>query len=488
MNINWQYVAYPVGAILTLVIGWSIIGGCSTDLTSEVASEAASGVVKSVSGPSGEERSDLTGLRKDEVELERVEAYFDRSLSMRPYLANREGSDFYRLINRLGNFIGSETSFFGFGFRSASDEKQAIMEMSPIELKRPATFTFKNNDYGSLLDRLSKGSATNFVVTDGVQSDPESGARLGKVLSAIDRWVRTGGTFATLLYRTPYYGQYYSDRPGEDPQYSCPDRPLTTFALGRSPSAVDDLLERFGEELRPDHVVRLGKNPLPIAPVQRTIAEDGRRGKRVFREHEEYVLENFDQVFRAPVAPSAAGPDGFVPLQFRASLDMSAFPWKALGKDEIRAFLRNVEPEVEAFALRQSGIEKINRSDQSRSASFAPTQSSKEDSLRLLQPVPVQVKNIPEPVMSISGDTSRVQFTLPVRRPDAKGMTSKFAFLVRLGVNTKGARMLIPDDYTTSNDLDPANCSKVLNLRQLVGTIMHRNYAPGQALLLSEWQ
>jgi hypothetical protein len=48
--------------------------------------------------------------------------------------------------------------------------------------------------------------------------------------------------------------------------------------------------------------------------------------------------------------------------------------------------------------------------------------------------------------------------------------------------------MLVPDSYTTNNDLDSSNCDKILNIQQLVGTIMHRNYAPGQALLLSEWR
>lgn len=488
VNVSWQYVAYPIAIALVLVLAWTLVDRGNYSLTSDVASETTKRVIGTVASSTDGRNADLTGLRKDEADLQRVGAYFDRSLSMQPYLTTRENSDFYRLINRLGNFIDSETTLHGFGFKSASDERQTVSKITTVELKQPSTYIYKNNDYGSLLDRLSKGETTNLIVTDGVQSDPETGAQLGKVLEAIDRWVRTGGTFATLLHRTPYSGQYYSDLPGAEPQYACPDRPLTTFALGRSPSAVDDLLGRFGEGLQPDHVVRLGKNPLPIAPVQRAVAEGGRRGKRVFRETDEYVLDRFDQVYRAPVVQAAAGPDDFVPLQFRASIDMSAFPWKALGDEEIKFFLKNLEPHVEAFALNRSVVEKLNQANPRRRASLFPTQSREADSLDLLKPTPIQVREMPDPVIDIESDTARVQFALPVRRPETGPQTSQFAFLVRLGVNAEGARMLVPDSYTTRNDLDPANCDKILNLQQLVATIMHRNYAPGQMLLLSEWR
>jgi hypothetical protein len=48
--------------------------------------------------------------------------------------------------------------------------------------------------------------------------------------------------------------------------------------------------------------------------------------------------------------------------------------------------------------------------------------------------------------------------------------------------------MLVPDRYSTNNDLNAENCGQIYKLQQLVGTIMRRNYAPGQALLLTEWR
>ena len=492
VNFDWQYVAYPGGILAVVVIIWSLFGGSGAQLSSDVANRVASEVVEAVADSSAGRRADLTALRKENAELQHVEVYVDRSLSMMPYLASRENSDFYGLLNRLGNFVGSETRFYGFGYESAQDEKQTVSEMSPVRLKEASSYTYKNNDYGSLLGRLSKGEATNLVMTDGVQSDPKTKAQLGRVLSAIDQWVRSGGTFATLIHRTPYHGQYYSDLPGEEPDYSCSDRPLSTFALGQSPSAVDDLLERFGPELQPDHVVRLGENPLPIRPVQRTVAEEGRRGRRVFRSTEEYVLKGFEQVFKAPIAPASTDSDGFAPLQFRATIDLTAFPWKALGETEVKSLLESLEPEVEAFTLSRGAIERINQPDRQQRASILPQQANENrqsnQEKTLVKPTSIQLREMPDPVVNMEGDSARVQFTIPARRPEAGPRSTKFALLVRLGVGPRGARMLIPDEYSTTNDLNPANCDKVLNLQQLVGTIMHRNYAPGQALLLSEWR
>jgi hypothetical protein len=361
--------------------------------------------------------------------------------------------------------------------------------MSAVELKRADVYQFANNDYGSLLKRLAKGETTNLIVTDGVQSDPESKAQLSGVLTSIDQWVRSGGTFATFLYRTPYSGQYYSDLPGADPKYSCSDRPLTVFALGRSPSAVDDLLERFGSDLRPDHLVRLGGNSLPVTPVERTLADADRgRGTRVLRSSEQLILDRFSQVFRSAVAPGSAGPNGFVPLQFGATVSRSAFPWRALAPDEIRTFLRNLEANVQAFSLTPSEIERINSAQQrTRKASVIP-QGASQDSTSLLRPVDIQTREMSDPTVNVEDDSVQVRFTVPVRRPSTDKRTSHFALLVRFGVTPTASRMLIPDSYSTDNDLNPANCDKIYKLQQLVGTIMHRNYAPGQALMITEWR
>ncbi|MFB6271954.1 MAG: hypothetical protein ABEL51_03565 [Salinibacter sp.] len=486
-DIDLRYVLFPLVGLLSVLILSQFLGGCDPELTEEVASNVTSAVAEQVVGQE-EGNADLTALRRDAARLESVEVYVDRSLSMKPYITNPQQSGLYRLLNRLGNFVNSETSFYGFGFPNGEGEPQEVKRISPLKLKQASAYTFANNDYGRLLQRFSKGETTNLIVTDGVQSDPKSKAQLGGVLEAIDEWIRSGGSFATLIYETEYHGQYYSDLPGKDPVYNCSNRPLTTFVLGRSPSAINDLIGRFGSDLRPDHMVRLGGNTLPMAPAKQAISTDeARPGTRVLQGTEEYILEDYRQVFRASIAPASANKNGFVPLQFEAEASRSQYPWKGLGEEGIRTFLRNLEPQVQVFAINPERIEQINSKSRQKAASVPPLlpEASKADTLLRWGQIQTQKMSVPQ--IRVTGDTVQARFEIPARRPQAKLKTPFYALLVRFRVTPQAARMLIPDRYSTDNDLDPSNCGQIYKLQQFVGTIMRRNYAPAQALLLTEW-
>ena len=409
---------------------------------------------------------------------------------MRPYITERQTSGLYQLLNRLGDFVGSQTSFYGFGFPKAKGEAQEVTPVPALKLKDASAYTYANNDYGHLLKQISKGETTNLVVTDGVQSDPKSKAQLGSVLEAIDGWVRSGGTFATLIYETEYHGQYYSDLPGKDPVYNCGNRPLSTFVLGRSPSAINDLLDRFGDNLRPDHMVRLGGNSLPMSPKKKRVSrKQVGQETRVLRSSKEYMLQHFRQVFQVAIAPASADQNGFVPLQFEAEVARSRHPWKGLSEEEIRSFLQHLEPQVQAFAIQRERVEQINSSKPERKAASAVPlfpENSKADSL--LHRTSIRTREMSTPQVQVTGDTVRARFEIPARRPQAGLKTPFYALLVRFRVSPQAARMLIPDRYSTDNDLNPNHCGRAYKLQQFVGTIMRRNYAPAQALLLTEWR
>lgn len=412
--------------------------------------------------------------------------YVDRSLSMKPYLSSPQESDLYRLTTRLGDLVATSTDFYGFGFETMKAEEQSVEAISPVKLKSQGTYSFANNDYGTLFQSFSDTTETHLVISDGVQSDPKTGPSLRKVLSAIDQWVRSGGTFATLLYRTPYRGQYYSDQPGPDPQYSCEDRPLTVFVLGQSPSAVDNLLQRFGSELEPDHVVRLGDDPLLISPAPRGLAKENRRGAQILQEMKKFQLSKYDQVFKASVAAGAATANGFLPFQLEVSLDRSTFPWRVLDKEETETFLRGLETKVRVSALDQEKMESINES-QTRRAAVGPISPQANGDSTLLRPADVQTRKAQIETVNVGSDSVTARFTVPMRKPTAKLKTPYYSILIRFGVEPQAARMLVPDGYSTTNDLNPDHCDRIYKLRRLVGSIMYRSYVPGQALVLAEW-
>lgn len=405
-----------------------------------------------------------------------IDVYVDRSLSMRPY-AITEATRFAALLEAFDDMIATEVSFYGFGFRRRGDEAQTVEATTASALARDPTgrsYTFANNDYAALIADLANDSTTHVIITDGVQSDPQGGARLGDVASALDAWVSRGGAFAVLLYRTPYRGQYYSDEAGPDPRYNCNDRPLLAYVLAPSARSIESLVTRLEEtDIGPQHVVRTNGQALLVTPAAELLPEEGeRRGQRVLARRTSYLPDEFDAINVVEVDPRAPDANGFVPLQFDVVALLDEDPWNGLSLEPSTSFLLDLEPTVEAWEVDRRAFER-----------------REAESTDAVIPVPVEYRPIgTPPVVTQQGDSLVARFTIPIRQPGEGGSRKDYALLVRFRPTESNARALIPDAYTTPSDLSPDACSRTLKLQRLVGTVMLRNYAPGQILLFTHWR
>jgi hypothetical protein len=416
---------------------------------------------------------DLSGIEVADQHLGHIDVYVDRSLTIQPYDRSPESS-FGRLMGLLDDFISSEVSFFGFGFPSRDGGAQVVQPLAAQEAYDSAMYTFANNDYASLFRTFRHDGGTRIVITDGVQSDPDGGARLSQVSSELNRWVTAGGTFAALLYRNPYRGQYYSDLPGEDPWYDCQDRPLIVFVLAPSSQAIDDLLARLGQSLRPEHIVRISGNDVAIRPIGETLPDSGqRRGLRVARGLGTQLVKGFNPIHQQIVVGRAGnGSAGFVPLQFEAVLSASDHPWKSLGPEGSARFVQQLRPEIHGWAIDDRRLAEPSPGD---TAHPAPVVGVALDS---------RPPSISKPV--VDGDSIRIRFTIPVRRPPAE--RNDFAFLVTLRPSEEGSLAMIPEAFSVNDDRPTNACGGSLKLRRLLGGIILRNYYPGRTLLLADWR
>lgn len=416
---------------------------------------------------------DLSGIVEQQQPIGRVEVYVDRSLSMRPYVQARS-EELFRLVGTLDDFIESQVELFGFGYAQRSDTVQRITPIRATTLRESSTYAYANNDYAALIGTFEHDGTTHLIVTDGVQSDPEEGARLASVAEALDRWVREGGTFGILFYRTAYRGQYYTDLGGPSPRYNCADRPFLVFVLAPSSRAIDDLVSLLGPSLRPDHEIRMSGSDLAIQPVEETPPPDGaRRGVRVVPSIAPMFVEGYRSIYRITVRDAVADErGGFVPVPFDVSLDLEARPWTTLGEAGARQFLQNLEPRLHAWSLDPRAMSDTTGAAAARAALTAVDVSQQPASLTFGADDPA--------------GTLTARYVVPVRRPDDDGR--QYVFLLALFPNGANARALVPASYSTDDDRDPSQCSRILKLQRLVGGIMLRNYAPGQALLLAEWR
>jgi hypothetical protein len=392
---------------------------------------------------------------------------------MKPYL-QADAPEFERLLSTLDDFIESQVSFHGFGFRQNNDSDQTIESIRAATLQNPSAYTYANNDYAALINQFDRDETTRLIITDGVQSDPTGGARLAAVAEALNGWVQSGGTFSILLYETTYRGQYYTDLGGPSPRYNCDDRPFLVFVLAPSSDAVDELKRLLGPKLAPDHEIRISGRDLQVRPVEEFKREGERRGLRVLRNISPLVIEGYRSVYDATIR-DASGNDfnGFVPLPFEATVDLSQRPWNALGERATREFVRDLRPSLYAWKINPRAFEDTTADG---------TPASALTSVDLFQ------NSIPEPSIEEGEDESllNVNYVIPVRRPESDAR--QFALLLTFAPDGSNARALVPASYSTDDDRSPDQCGRILKLQRLVGTIMLRNYTPGQVLLLADWR
>lgn len=418
-----------------------------------------------------ERAGDLSMLVVDTTRLGPIRVYVDRSLTMAPFDRSRT-SPFGALLDRFDDWIQQEVSFAGFGYEHRGDSRQQVVPMPAHLLREPGTYSFANNDYEALFRSFRLGDTTRVIITDGVQSDPNDQTRLAGVADALHQWTSAGGSFAALIYRNRYTGQYYSDLDGGSrPVYGCADRPLVVFVLAPSSQAVDDLVERLG--LAHAFELKLGGGSSQIRPVAETLAEgEGGRGNRVMRGIESTRVRGFAPVYTAIVADrSGRDSDGYVPLQFEVVALRTSEPWRALGEAETRAVLTGFRLDLRAWSYDRHTLGTGKRLDPSALGLTAKS---------------LDVRTPPPPVLSRRGDTLVARFTIPVRRPDSEA--DDFVLLASLRPGEAAARRLVPDVFSTDDDRSAAACSRTLKLERLLSALVLRNYVPARTLLVVDWR
>ena len=413
-----------------------------------------------------------------------VEVYVDLSLSIQPYLAPAAAGGapaFARLVEALDNSLGSDVEFFGFGFEPDS-AAQTVTPVSIGRLLQAGSYTRVNNDYGALFagfrpDTAAAGGgtgslgATRVVITDGVESDPEGGARFGRVVAAAEGWVRSGGVFAAYLYRAGYSGTYFTEGaacPRGRLALSCADRPLVAFVFAPTAGQADKLVAAMGDDLQFEHVVRVGGRDADLVATAEVPVEGSRRPNRLLRDLAQTISPGFEAVSHARVNNVAADAQGFVPLEFTLQIDIDAEPWRSLSGAEREAFILTLRPRLRAFAV-----------------------NTRRDTVAVHE---VEA-DVYRPTVTV--DSAGVaHVVLPVKRPTTRGASVEgtaadgarhFAFLLSL-VPYESAPGLVPDGFSTPTDCDAAACSRTLNLAPLLGAILRDDYVPARTLFLAEWR
>ncbi len=431
----------------------------------ETVGQIAQAVLKDAPEASGALR------RTGDAPIGPVEVYVDLSLSIKPYLAPSDGGApaFSRLVEALDNSLGSDVTFYGFGFEPDS-AAQTVSPMPVSRLLQAASYTRVNNDYGALFSTFTPDStgamgATRVVITDGVESDPEGGPRFGRIVAAADQWVRSGGVFAAFVYRASYSGTYYSEGaacPRGRLQMACPDRPLVAFVFAPTADQAAKLRATLGADLQPEHVVQVGGRDAGLDALADVSVAGSRRPLTLLRNLDAVVAPGFEAIPTADVNSRTADAQGFVPLEFTVRIDAAAEPWRSLSPSERETFLKTLRPRLRTWAI-----------------------TTRRDSVALHE----VSADVYRPTVTV--DSAGVaHVVLPVKRPPTTGPAEgarRFAFLLSL-VPYESAAGLVPDGLSTPTDCDPARCGQTLNLAPLLGAILRDDYVPARTLLIAEWR
>lgn len=404
--------------------------------------------------------------------LGRVEVYVDQSLTMQPYAAAGAGAPYGQFLNHLHESMGGKVAYYGFGYAGRGDSAQTVAPVGIEEVLAPRTYTRVNNDYGALFQGFGDTKATRVVVTDGVQSDRDAGARFGGVVEGAQAHLARGGVFAAYVYRSPYRGVYYPEAascPGQM-RYACEGRPFVAFVFAPSRSALDAFARyATGGGLRPvasvrsygDLAVTLAEETVPAAAAAGE--RRGPRPTRVVSNVREVPVQGFRGITMARVREAAVDDDGFLPLQF--DLEMPETEARRLGPEGVRAAFASLRPKLQAWAV-----------------TGRPGRDLKVDSARS-----VFLKDQgAAPQLTVTGRKARL--VVPVRRPDGLPEGARqIAWLATFRTAEGEAVGLVPGDVSTSVDCQADACERALNLRPLLGAILNRTYAAGQLLLLTDW-
>lgn len=412
----------------------------------------------------------------------RVFVYVDLSLTMRPFLQGVQPAQtpYYGLLEQLSNDLGGDISFHGFGLRPGA-EAQSIDDLGGVSAVLSVdAYDRLNNDYAGLFQRFVPDSGavaldapTRIVLTDGVESDAESGRRYGGVVAAVDEWIRAGGAFAAFAIRSPYDGRYYAESTacaGAEFGMVCADRPVIAFVFAPDEGRIVQIeaaLAAGGVEAEYGLLVG-GRSEYDLQPVAEVAVADQRRPERLLRDVDTVYVDNTQPFVSARIAQQAVDKDGFYPLTVAAAAPPSA-AWTRLPAQQRALFLNSLRPEVRAWAVEDAGQDVEGR-----------------DSVALHPVGVVEKTGAATVVVDAEGG---VRVTVPVQRPVAPNSLRRvrqFAWLVTL-TPYETAPLLVPAALSTTADCGPDRCSQVLNLGPMLGAILRDDYVPGRAFFLTEW-
>jgi hypothetical protein len=436
---------------LALILIGSSLGslGCGSNLTPDEAGSIASEV----------KYNDGSGLSSS---LDQFDVFVDRTLSMKPFIGERESS-YSRMIRVLDNVFATRSSFHGFGYRT-QESGQVVDPISAVRLQNPSNYQWVNNDYADLFSSFdSVGDTSRLVISDGVQSDVDGGDRFRRIVKSIGNWVNEGGVFGILAYRAPYQGTYYHEAPEKGQiEYDCPDRPFYVFGFFPSLNAFDDLSSVLEDEgFLPTHQVLIGGVGARVSPHQQALPTgQDQRGNRLLNGLESYEEEIY---YGRPLVD-----EGNAEVRFDATFDLQNLPWSGLSDQELERIVTTMEPSVRSWAV---------NSVQDDTASTQPLGSrrfsSSESEVRILS-------------KSDSVWTAGIQ--VPLSEGPPGGESQLMASVLSMHPSPTGANRLIPSELSTRRDDRASACSRTLNLRPMLGAVLRQHYVIGRTMLITDWR
>ena len=429
-------------SFLLLVLG--ALTGCDPAIDDAVATEVS---------------RTLTAPTETAIQLGNTFAYVDLSASMRPYTAGSDGA-LRRLVQALDNALGAQ--LYGFGFPD-EESGQVVDRVAGSSALLASRFDRVNNDYGVLFAAIADSArGTHLVISDGVQSDPEEGARYRPAIEAVRQWLGGGGVFGLMTFRTPYEGRYYSEVLAAEGQsagvdYACDDRPLHVFAFAPDAAAlaaIRENLEAMGLETAYDLVI--GPETATLRPEETAPSGEGARRIPALASLIDHEPTTGQAVYSArPVGPR----DEAKRLPFRLAIDLATEPWRGLSDEERQRVLTAAELDLDAQRLGN-----LRRGD---TLAYEPLDAD----------VRVEVAG---------ADSAGATYVAAARLPGSVEGLNVIAWQATARLSTTGAYALVPAALSTADDRTNDACSQTLNVRPFLAALLREHFVLGRSLLLTE--
>lgn len=394
-----------------------------------------------------------------------INAIVDLSLTMQPFVS----SQYADLLNAIDTKLADRIRWFGFG----TARRGGKQDIDPLDLKSltdPGSYVRLNNDYAAVFDSLSE-DGEYILIADGVQSDTNDTVQmLGRIVRALGGWLDKGGNLKVLIARLPYQGTYYPEGATcreTRRNYDCANRPLLIFLLARSERGLTDLQNALGSIGEFSAEVDMGQT-LFLDPIRRgkdlpkTVRERMKRDgfpKSAFRFQHEHSVDGKHLIPFYNILQGTIDDNGYYPLTFRLNAGASG-----LSADDMYEMSRSLRPKAEVLGFQAT-----------------------DTSISLVS-MPATVDEVSYRVYADSsgGSLAALYFVVPVRLPP-HSKTDGVALRVTMRLSIAGAQFVVPADISTTDDCDPSNCPRTLNLQPLIGAIVREHYSFGRAILLADW-